>query len=213
MIDVYFTNVDVLKDQEKFEKYLSQVCLKRQQKINRYKQSAAKRLSLGAWLMLLEGLKTKNLDVNSLVIEENINGKPFIKNASISFNLSHSGNFAVCAFSDKEIGIDLQKVEKLNKDISSTYFSKEEDQWIKQSIDQIKMFTIVWSLKESLAKAKGSTFLKETKENSVVRNKKIVKTIKGYHLYYQEFLNEYIIAICSKNSLDEQKILFHEIKL
>lgn len=66
-------------------------------------------------LLIREGLRTMGLGTfaalfNPDLLERTEDGKPFIPGLpDIHFNLSHSGEYIACAFSDKEIGLDLQE--------------------------------------------------------------------------------------------------------
>src|SRR5258707_8270511 len=57
------------------------------------------------------------------------NGKPFLANASIRFNLSHSSNLAVVGVTrDREIGIDVEQIRNDNDllDVAENYFAPAE---------------------------------------------------------------------------------------
>ena len=45
-------------------------------------------------------------------IEYVANGKPVYRNSDIHFNLSHAGNYVVCAVSDKAVGVDIERQRK-----------------------------------------------------------------------------------------------------
>ena len=66
------------------------------------------------FLLLREGLRKMgmSLQADSLTpdgIDRTDDGKPYFKEIpGIRFNLSHSGDYIACAFSDLEIGLDLQ---------------------------------------------------------------------------------------------------------
>jgi phosphopantetheinyl transferase len=67
-------------------------------------------------------------------IQRGEHGKPFLPgNASVKFNLSHGGNYAVLAVSDKEIGVDIENLErKANIDkIAKRVFTEAEQDYIK----------------------------------------------------------------------------------
>lgn len=103
-----------------------------------------------------------DLDIKNSVISLNKYGKPEIENSkNIHYNISHSSEYVVCAVSDVEIGIDIEKKREINCiDISSRYFSVEENGLIegktyKKSLDA---FYKLWTLKESYIKCCGKGF-------------------------------------------------------
>ena len=70
----------------------------------------------------------KNLGINNSEIEIMYNeyGKPFLKNIDLYFSLSHSNKWVVCGWSNNEIGVDIEKIDKINLDIAKTSFCKSE---------------------------------------------------------------------------------------
>ena len=80
----------------------------------------------------------------------NDHGKPYLKGGELFFNLSHSGEYTACAISDREIGLDIQKIG-LKKHAMRKVCTPEELAQIKTAED----FTRIWAIKESYAKAKG----------------------------------------------------------
>lgn|SRR5574344_1026484 len=65
-----------------------------------------------------------------------INGKPYIKDSNIYFSISHSIDRVVCAISDKEIGIDIEKIR--DYDLS---LNKELNINAKNNVDFFKEYT------------------------------------------------------------------------
>lgn len=53
------------------------------------------------------------------------NGKPYDKNNSVFFSISHSDNFVCVAISDCEIGIDVQKIGDVNEKIIRRFLKSE----------------------------------------------------------------------------------------
>ena len=80
-------------------------------------------------------------------------GKPYLKHGPC-FNLSHSGQFAALAVSDRPIGLDLQDMtQKITPQrLANRWFTPEEAAWINEQSDR---FFHVWTRKESVVKALG----------------------------------------------------------
>ncbi len=102
--------------------------------------------------------------LNCLPQEINFNttalGKPFIENSNLFFNASYRGTFGLMAVSaDSEIGIDIERIKKLNDVVSfSDYsFSQKEKQLIfkNNELNEDVLFTF-WAFKESYIKATGT---------------------------------------------------------
>src|SRR5690554_253809 len=55
------------------------------------------------------------------------NGKPYIDNEdNFHFNISHSGDWVVCAVSYRPVGIDVERIKEIDFAIAKRFFSKEE---------------------------------------------------------------------------------------
>lgn len=85
-------------------------------------------------------------------IEYVANGKPVYRNSDIYFNLSHAGNYVVCAVSDKAVGVDIERLRKNVIRVAKRFFTQAECDWIGN--DSLK-FSRIWTLKEAYAKLTG----------------------------------------------------------
>jgi 4'-phosphopantetheinyl transferase len=86
-------------------------------------------------------------------------GKPYLLNSPLYFNLSHSGNFAALAVSAQgEIGIDIETIRARNfLAIAERYYHTDE---LKQLLatpeaEREQLFFKLWTLKEAFFKATG----------------------------------------------------------
>ena len=148
---LYAANVSCLADPELFRKAYDIVSLERQAKVDRLRFAKDKYLSLGAGLLL------KKAGFDSQELSFNEQGKPYFKNSSVYFNLSHSGEYALCAISDHEVGCDIEKIVPTDLKIAKRYFSVEEyEDIIAQPPEkQPERFFCYWTLKESFIKVTG----------------------------------------------------------
>ena len=84
------------------------------------------------------------------------NGKPYFKNYPYYFNLSHSGDYVVCAFSDREVGADIQIHRAANMEkLAGRYFSPAEADALGQAEDREAFFFRLWARKEAYGKLTG----------------------------------------------------------
>ncbi len=126
--------------------------LYRKNKVAKLKDAHDKKLSILAEMLLLYGMDELNIKHNyPLEFTLNEQGKPCVmEKDNLFFNLSHSGDMAVCAISDKPVGVD---VEKITRDCSSAvdrYFTCSE-----RRISEDKGTSYIWTRKEAVAKADG----------------------------------------------------------
>jgi 4'-phosphopantetheinyl transferase len=77
-------------------------------------------------------------------------GKPYLASGDLFFNLSHCGDMVVCAVCDREVGVDIQRID-YRKNVINKVCSQEEAAEIRTPED----FTKMWVLKESFAKCDG----------------------------------------------------------
>lgn len=86
-------------------------------------------------------------------------GKPYLANSPIYFNLSHSGNFAVLAVTTLgEIGIDIETIRPRNfLAIAERYYHADEFKQLLATpeAEREPLFFKIWTLKEAFFKATG----------------------------------------------------------
>lgn len=87
-------------------------------------------------------------------------GKPYLADASIQFNLSHSSQYAligVCL--ESEIGVDTELISETSdyQGLAERYFAPEEVAWLAASPpdQQRNLFFRMWTVKEAFLKATG----------------------------------------------------------
>ncbi|MCR1974329.1 4'-phosphopantetheinyl transferase superfamily protein [Clostridium sporogenes] len=111
--------------------------------------------------ILVKTIITEKLNISNrdIIFRKNQYGKPYlIEYPNLKFNISHSGNFVVCAIDNKPIGVDIEEVKNIEYEgIVENFFSVSEvDYIIKQDINvQLNKFYEIWVLKESYIKCCG----------------------------------------------------------
>lgn len=152
---VYAMNVSTINpDDTKWYRNLSQ---KRIEKVKRYKQDKNKKQSIGAELLLRYALMKMTGETGAVEWDTEENGKLYLVNhPDIYVNLSHSGDYAVCAVNDSPIGVDIQRCNECDIDIAKRFFTEEETEYIINSKDVNTAFYEVWTKKESFVKATGT---------------------------------------------------------
>ncbi len=148
---IYSMNVRAINpSDEKWYRHLSE---KRIEKVNRLKKDIHKSQSIGAELLLRRALCEKG----TVKWDTDENGKLYLtERGDIYVNLSHSGDYAVCAVNDKPVGVDIQKCRKCDIKIADRFFTEKETEYIKNSVDMDDAFFEVWTKKESFVKAVGA---------------------------------------------------------
>lgn len=136
-------------------------------------------------LLLRQGLRAMGMGALAELftpdmLERTQDGKPFIPGLpDIHFNLSHSGDYMACAFSDREVGLDLQEHSRPHTSlvrIAKRFFSAREYEAIlalppehssvgpghpKSAADfdnsarRLSLFYKLWTIKEAYLKYLG----------------------------------------------------------
>lgn len=151
-----------------------------------------------------------NMNNNDIFFEKNEFGKPFLKGYdNFHFNISHSGEWIVCVVDEKNIGIDIEKIQHINyRELAQRFFTEKEYKFILEARlnDQLKNFYRIWTLKESYIKAdgRGLSIPLESFTIEIINSKSIdvVTTNSLNKFYFKEFDIDclYKMSICSLNS-------------
>lgn len=103
-------------------------------------------------------------------------GKPYFPEyREVHFNISHSGNLAVCAVGETELGADIERIRPVREAVCRRVFTEREQDWLRQKADTKEAFIRLWTLKESYIKATGQGLRTELSAVEFV----IRKTING----------------------------------
>lgn len=83
-------------------------------------------------------------------------GKPFFpEREDLCFNLSHSGELALCVLDGEAVGADIQIIKTWRPALPRRVCSEKELAWLERQSDLWSAFTLLWVLKESRAKESG----------------------------------------------------------
>lgn len=140
-----------------------------------------------------------------IILEFGDKGKPFVSNLqNIHFNISHSGNYVVCAVADSEIGIDVERVRSVNLRIAERFFSAPEIQDLMALNDAERMhyFITLWTIKESYLKAIGRGLTQHLNSFTICKKGNLYQLTgnpeaERYAIEALEVSPDYAMAICS----------------
>jgi 4'-phosphopantetheinyl transferase len=81
---------------------------------------------LGELCVRIEASKRLQRPAQQLTFRTNEYGKPFLlEEPDVHFNVTHSGQWVVCAFDSVEVGIDIEEINPISLDIAQRFFSRE----------------------------------------------------------------------------------------
>ena len=158
-VRVYAADTGCLSDPVLFDRLYETVSRNRKAKIEMLCSKDAKLRSLGVGILLKRALAEKGINEADAVFCLDEYKKPYIEDhPEIFFNLSHSGDYSVCAVADTPVGCDIEKIRKVNLKLADKFFADDENGYIKGMFSQAertKAFFEIWTLKESFVKAVG----------------------------------------------------------
>lgn len=104
-------------------------------------------------------------------------GKPYLASPSepaLHFSLSHSRGRIICAFSKREVGVDVEALapEMITPDLaqmSLTHVERRMLESLSRELGEVRAFFTLWTLKESYIKATGQGFSADLQSISVSR--------------------------------------------
>lgn len=173
-IQIIYTNVENLD-----LNLINRVPKFRQDKINQYVFDKDKKLSLGAWLLVQE--------IGDFDVAFTTMGKPYFTNSNIKFNISHSGSFCICAYSNYNIGCDIELIQDYEDELAKQCMLKDELKIINKNG---KKFYDFWTMKESYIKALG-------KGLSINPLSFSAKAINDWYFYPFSINSNYSSCVCT----------------
>jgi len=196
MLKIFTMNVSGIdtSDNSVYEK-LSE---KRREKVDKIKNECSKKQSIGAELLLNTAVSEEMGKIKTPVLWDcGEYGKPYLTDyPDLHISIAHSGDYAVCALSDTEIGVDIQYMRDFNDSVMRRCFTSSETETVKNAADKKSEFYKLWVRKESFAKAVGKGLMLPLGEIPVTDDK-ITYDGKRYLLINQNFSDKmYKLCVC-----------------
>ncbi len=151
-------------------------------------------------------------------VPENMNiepgeyGKPFLPDFSeLHFNISHSGEWVVCAVSNMPVGIDVEEIKPVDMQVAETVFALGELDKFKSIRDAEKLdaFYDLWTLKESCMKAAGKGLYMEPAGFCLEwPGEKINLKKSGLNFFRCGFADGYKLAVCGEEESISPDVIF-----
>ena len=129
-------------------------------------------------------------------------GKPHA-NVPIHFNVSHAGDFVLCAVADAPLGVDIEQIKPFRAGLVGRYFTVAEADYVwggnplpaAESIDDpdtCARFYCVWTAKEAYVKMTGTGISTDLKK---VCYDPVLQTVCGIGLITPNAPEGYVISI------------------
>lgn len=133
---------------------------------------------------VIKKIATDN-NLSNYVVLKNENGKPYFKDNDIYFNISNKDNITVAVTSFNPVGIDIEKLTFKNM-VVKHFFSKNEQEVIKKSLNKELDFTTIWVKKEAYLKYLGLDLTSIRKIDTTKINGFTIKKYKEYIIGIKE---------------------------
>ncbi|HLP61006.1 MAG TPA: 4'-phosphopantetheinyl transferase superfamily protein [Candidatus Deferrimicrobium sp.] len=205
-IDVYAVDLTGTLDKTTYDHLLRHVSPEKKTRIPRFYREEDRIRGLMAEILARSIIIRKTgLANHEIEFYTNEYGKPFLKNRDdLHFNLSHSGSWVVCAVDNHPIGIDVERIQSIDLDISKNYFSPDEHQDLLAKEDKFSYFFTLWSLKESYIKIVGkglslplNSFSIKFSGSDNIRIKEEERLLENIYFTQYEIDKDYKMAVCA----------------
>ncbi len=208
----YCTSHDQLAS-ETFIHFLKKLPEDVKSQVLKFKKWEDRQRSLFSKLLLVEGLNMLSLHRYSLQqMKFTKYRRPYFDN-DIDFNISHSGDYIVCAISlGDKVGIDIEEIKGIPLGDFENEFSRKEMKAILSSKNRLNTFYTLWTQKEAFLKAIG-TGLYVPLNKIEIDNKKIKWNKQDWFLNEIALSKEYISHLCTNvfhSEIEVQKIVFQK---
>lgn len=198
-------NINDISDDE----YLHAVSLMQDERklvIARKKKDADRKLSIAGEMLSRRCISTAaGKSPDEIIFERDENGKPYTTSSDIHFNVSHSGEYAVCAVSSNLIGIDIEEIRQVNTDLTKKFCTEKEMNYVfekeNDADETCRRLISIWTLKEAYFKALGTGISRDLKVvEFLLEENKITCSDADYSALLDFSTDGYIIAVCEKAS-------------
>lgn len=160
MLKIFYLRIS---DFDKFADayFFSGVSEETSEAVVQYRSAKVRRTKLLGEVMVGELLRMVfGLEKGTYRLVKGEHGKPYVAGSAVPvfFNLSHSGDYIVCALSEQEVGVDIERTGKMKMEVARRFFHPGEVEVLEALPDEKRndMFFRYWSVKESFLKYTGS---------------------------------------------------------
>lgn len=155
--------------QDEYTKWYSMMTAQRKEKVDKLRIAQKKYCTVAGEMIVKKYISNKlGIDYKHIIILTTEKGKPYVENINIHFNISHCENMVACAFDEKEIGVDIEKIRPINLSITKKVCTDNELLYIFEKTPQpddfslcerkdlLEKFFQIWTTKEAYFKCVGT---------------------------------------------------------
>ncbi len=166
-------------------------------KIKKLKNNIARTRSIIGELLLSELIHEEGLNYSDIDYYINEYGKPYFKNNDLYFNISHSFEYVISIISDKEVGIDIEKIRNTSIKTINQFATENEKMYILSTNTNVeeRLFKI-YTLKEAYFKMFGINLNEALQVEFRIENDKVYCSDNKVNVGFINDIDGYIIAYC-----------------
>ncbi|HEX3019816.1 MAG TPA: 4'-phosphopantetheinyl transferase superfamily protein [Chitinispirillaceae bacterium] len=216
------TDADMLPETA-FKKLMTIVSDERRIKAGRFhRREDACRSLLAEALLKYTFICTGLHKYSEITLKKNEFGKPQTALDGFHFNISHSGAWVICAVDNQEIGVDVERIHKVDSGISQRFFSSKENELLNTfnlESDWLDNFYRFWVLKESYIKAIGkglhcplNSFSVLPEKNGTARLERYDESLPQKYFKIYEIDPAYKCALCCSHQNFPEKVDLVEVE-
>lgn len=163
----YKYDIRDLTDAE-YNKWYSLISTDKQRRVDRFRFFDDKKRTVAGEMLARKAIaEWCNVAPESIALGIKEHGKPYAKDLTLEFNISHSGDMVVCAVDDKPIGIDIEQIRPIDLTVAKRICTDEElvylfgctpteqDFTYTTNTEILTRFFELWTAKEAYGKCMG----------------------------------------------------------
>lgn len=125
------------------------------------------------------------------------NGKPQLD--FCFFSISHSGDYVVCAVSDRPVGADIELSARFKRREKYPLFSERESRYVNAE-DSAFRFCLLWTRKEAYVKASGGILASASGAELVTAELALKKNFGGF-AFNSEHFGGYVLSTAESENI------------
>lgn len=161
MLELYALSLSEDISDERARQWQEMIPEERKERLLRYRfrEDFLRSLAGEAVARMLIGEK-RGLLPQDVAIAHPAMGKPYLTDiADLHFNISHSGDWVVCAIADMPVGVDIEEIreDRVTPALMEKVLSEKEREYLASchATERSQVFYRYWTLKEAYAKYTG----------------------------------------------------------
>ncbi len=151
-----------------YNKWYSLMSEDKQQRVDRFRFSDDKKRTVAGEMLARKAIaEWCGVEPENITFGIKEHGKPYAKDLTVEFNISHSGDMVVCGVDDKPVGIDIEQICPIDLTIAKRictddellylfgHTPTEQDFTYTTNTEILTRFFELWTAKEAYGKCMG----------------------------------------------------------